>query len=125
MRTGTAFEPSPFSFLPSFSHVEDFTAALGREGKVGQDAEEHQSDGDAQRVLLFADGSVTFDNAFIELVVAFLGRPAGFGFALLKPLLNLHLTFYTRVGFLCGLRGAATIGRGEQKRERAENYCEG
>lgn len=76
-------------------------------------------------VLLFADGGVAFDNAFIELVVAFCGRSAGFGFAPFKPPLNLSLTFYTRVGFLCGLCGASGIRRGEQEREHTENYGEG
>lgn len=77
------------------------------------------------RVLLFADGGVAFDNAFVELVVAFLSRAAGFGFALLKTPLNLSLTFFTRVYLLCGVRCASGIRCGEQEREQTENYCEG
>ena len=76
-------------------------------------------------MLLFADGGVAFDNAFIELVVAFLSRAASLGFAPLKTPLNLSLTFFARIDLLCGVRRASGIRRGEQEREHTENYCEG
>jgi hypothetical protein len=74
---------------------------------------------------LFADGGVTLDDAVIELVVALLSRPAASGFALLKPLLHGSLTIFTLVAFSCGMRRPSGVRRGEQKRERAENYREG
>jgi hypothetical protein len=76
-------------------------------------------------LLLLADGGVAFNDALVELVVAFLSGAAVFGLALIQPLLNGSVTFHARVALLRGVRRRRGVRGGKQERERAENHCEG